>query len=334
MASTNILDTIKAQPKVMAAMIEEQVTDLSRFRNSGIIKADGLLAQRASGAGFTTDIPSWVPLYNTAEAVSGDDSDDRFVPGKVQAQSLTARRFHRVMGYSAKRMVENSIGKKPLDYAAGEFARLWVDDEEALLFAFIKGIITNTSKGAEFLSEVQAAGATAVDAALNHLDPKNVIRSKQKMGEHASKLKTLVVHSDVEANMQIREPNAFIQTSTTNINIARYLGYNLLVSDRCPVETVSGKKVYTSYLMGDGVFGYGNGGGEVVQVKDELAAKGWGEDTILSRSSFILHPQGFNVVNDAANKAGLTNAEVSSATSLALVAERKSIPLVAIKSNG
>lgn len=332
MATTKLSDTIKAQPKVFAAMIRDQVNDLSKFRNAGIITGNALLDERAVGAGFETTIPSWAPLYNTAEASSADDSDTNITPRKVSANNLRARRYHRAIAYEAANIVQNSIGKDPLEFAASQLARIWVDDEEALLMAMLKAI--ETDYASEFVKSVKIATGTIVDA--NLLNPTSVIDGKQLMGDAAGRLNKLIVHSDVYANMQKKEPNAFVPVSASNANIVRYLGlYDIIVSDRMGKDTtVSNYPVYTSYLFGAGAFGYGNGGGEVKIVNNELAGMGWGKETIVSRSSFIMHPEGFDCAATPANSVSLTNAEAQATGAFVKVAERKSVPFVAVKTNG
>ncbi|MBV2150181.1 hypothetical protein KRZ98_18255 [Sphingobium sp. AS12] len=332
MAYTQLTDTIKAQPKVFAALVAEAATDLSKFRQSGIVSSSPYWDSRAVGEGFETTVRSWAPLYLGAEASSGDDSDNEIVARKVTAKNLIARRFHRVLAYAAADIVQDAIGADPLEYAAGQLARLWVDDEELMLLAMLKSI--ETVGAGQFVKSASRSTGTIDDT--NKLNPKTMLSSKNALGDFGDNIRTWVIHSDVYTNLQMLEPNAFVPLSQTSVDIYRYLNkYNVIVTDRVGKDTtLPAYPVYTNYAFGDSVFGYGNGGGSAVVVRDELKGMGWGQETIVSRSTKILHPMGFDCKAVPANGVSLTNAEIAATGSFTLSAERKSVPLVIVKTNG
>jgi hypothetical protein len=71
-----------------------------------------------------------------------------------------------------------------------------------------------------------------------------------------------------------------------------FLGKPVIVDDSLPVS----EGVYTTYIFGAGAFGWGEGGAPVPveTARDALA----GDDILIHRRHFILHPRGVAFQND------------------------------------
>jgi hypothetical protein len=83
----------------------------------------------------------------------------------------------------------------------------------------------------------------------------------------------------------------FTPDNVQNVGFGTYLGKTVIVDDGCPVVAggVSGFK-YATDLFGAGAVGYGDGAAPVPTEtdRDSLA----GEDILINRRHFILHPRG------------------------------------------
>ena len=95
----------------------------------------------------------------------------------------------------------------------------------------------------------------------------------------------------------------------------------VIIDDSCPVAS----GVYTTYLFGPGAIGLGNGAAPVPTEtdRDSLA----GDDILINRKHFILHPRGVKWVGTAAG-ASPTNTELTTGTNWSKVYEDKAIRMV------
>jgi hypothetical protein len=109
-----------------------------------------------------------------------------------------------------------------------------------------------------------------------------------------------------------------------NPTLPYYMGKRVIVDDGMPVAT----GVYTSYLFGAGAIGYADGGAPTPTEtdRDSLA----GEDILINRRHFVMHPRGVAWVGTATGVAP-TNAEVAVGTNWNRRYENKNIRIVQFK---
>src|SRR5699024_3674039 len=103
------------------------------------------------------------------------------------------------------------------------------------------------------------------------------------------------------------------------------MGKRVIVDDGMPVNG----DVFTSYIFGAGAFGLGNGGAPVPTEtdRDSLA----GEDILINRQHFILHPRGVKFTDSSVTGKSPTNAELENQANWNRVYENKNIRIVAFK---
>lgn len=101
------------------------------------------------------------------------------------------------------------------------------------------------------------------------------------------------------------------------------MGKRVIIDDGCPASA----GVYTTYLFGEGAIGYGNGSAPVPTEtdRDSLA----GDDILINRQHFLLHPRGVKFTSASVAGASPTNAELETATNWSCVYENKNIRIVA-----
>jgi len=108
--------------------------------------------------------------------------------------------------------------------------------------------------------------------------------------------------------------------------VRTFLGKPVVVDDSLPV---SGDGVYTTYIFGAGAFGWGEGGAPVPveTARDALA----GDDILIHRRHFILHPRGVAFQNDSVTGATPSNAELANYKNWKRVYEPKNVRIVQFK---
>jgi len=96
----------------------------------------------------------------------------------------------------------------------------------------------------------------------------------------------------------------------------------VIVDDGCPVAA----GVYTTYLFGEGAIGLGNGSAPVPTEtdRDSLA----GDDILINRQHFVLHPRGVKFNNASVVGSSPTNAEVEAAANWTRVYEKKNTRII------
>ena len=104
--------------------------------------------------------------------------------------------------------------------------------------------------------------------------------------------------------------------------ITRFLNRRVIVDDGCPASG----GVYTTYLFGEGAFAKGEGSAPkpVETDRDSLG----GNDILIHRRHFVLHPRGIKWTNTTVADSSPTNIEAEDSTNWNRVYELKSIRLI------
>lgn len=334
MATTRLSDIIV--PKVFTALVNGAVIEKSTLRKAGVILSRPDFDARAQGAGFETTMPFWSPIAWSEANSSGDDPAVFAVPQKTSQAQMTAKRFHRNKTFQAMDIINAAAGTDASAFAISQLADAWAQEEEYLAMKMVEGLrLKNVASNSGDMSlSISITTGTIVDA--NRLTPTSLITLKSTLGDAAQGgfVDTIVMHSDVFHGIQKNEANAFVPASKTDLGFATYLGYKVVVSDKCTKDiTVPAYPVYTSFLCGSGLFGVGVGASETVLERSELAGNGSGVESLISRRAFILHPAGHNITTAPANGVSFTNAEMAVAAPWARVVDRKAVPLAIIRTN-
>jgi hypothetical protein len=336
MAITKLTDHVAV--KTFATVLEERIITNSKIRQSGLVTTDPRITAKAQTPGFEGVLPFWKrPVAGEATTMS-DNEANKLTPAKVTQGSMTARMIQRALGFCAMDIADYTDGADALEYAYGEFARLWVGDEESTLISVVKGVLADNvaNDSGDMLKNVSIGTGTILAA--NKMSIANIIEARKQLGDQGGQLKNLVAHSDVINNLRAAEPNAFVPASQTKLGLETYAGLNVIETDNLGVDTTTANyPKYDAYLCGDALFGYAAGSfGEqsLAQVRDELAGYGSGQETILSRRRYIMHPLGFTNQVAPTNSVSQENSELVVAATWNRVVDRKAVPLVVVRTNG
>lgn len=341
MAVTKLTDVVV--PQTFAKVIESKLTENSKIRQANIVSTD---PRFAVSSGFETTVPFWRrPAGGEAQSQGGDETV-KGSAAKVSQGKMTARVLSRANAFSALNIASYASDADAIAYAAGEFARLRVADEESSMLAILRGIIAanaanRVDAGAPagaandmVFSSVKTSGSIVSDQMFG---AKALLGGRKTMGDKGGDLTLMIAHSDVINNLRAVEPNAFVPASQTDIGLEKYMGYYVVEADQIGIDnSVANYPVYTTYLMGSELFAYAGGVQDhpLEDVRDAAAGQWSGMDTTVNRFRYMLHPYGWLASGNPANGVSLTNAELGTATNWTRAVERKAIPLVAIRTNG
>jgi len=312
MAVTKISDIIV--PSVFNPYVVQETNRLDAFVQAGIVQNDPAFDVLAMSGGNLINMPYFNDLSGDSEELS--DTAALGVNAITTGQDK-ARLHMRGKAWGVNDLATSLSGADPMAVIASKVAKYWVGERSKVLFKSLAGIETTAVANVHDISA--EAGAAAVISGATTLD------AKQKLGDNASKLVGVAMHSATYTKLQKDNLIDFVPTSDAKVLIPTYLGYRVVYDDSCPVNA----GVYTTYLFGEGAFALGNGSAPVPTETDRDALAG--DDILINRQHFILHPRG--VKWNEANVAGATPtfAEIATAANWTKVYDTKNVRLVIFK---
>ncbi|BBN97497.1 major capsid protein [Sporolactobacillus terrae] len=328
-AKTQIQDVIV--PEVFNPYVVQRTAELSALRRSGIISNNSELDRLASSGGRLINMPFWDDLTGDDEVLSDSGA---LTPQKITASQDVAVLLMRGKAWSANDLAKALSGDDPMRAIGDLVAEYWVRMEQKTLISILDGVFADNAANddSDLVHNIATEDGDAA-AEANKLSPEAIIDAATLLGDAAGKLTAIAVHSAVYANMQKQNLIDFEPTNTQNIGWGTYLGKTLIVDDGLtPVNgTESGKK-YKTILFGQGAIGLGNGAAPVPTEtdRDSLA----GDDILINRRHYILHPRGIKFTDSSVADSSPTNAELANAENWDRVYEKKNIRLVELVTNG
>ncbi len=320
MADTPVtLSNVVQHDKDFLEAVYQALTTKSTFRQAGIIVPNADFAARANGAGKITSVPFWNPLAQTESKVPSDAAGTvGEVEGITQGELLTIIN-KRGNGWSSMDVVAELLADDPMMAIANRVAEYWAIDEKKMAISILKGI----------LADDVATTDTMYVTATTVLNLDAIIDAAATLGDDYGKLDTLVIHKNVHTILQKAEANAFVPKSKTGLNFDMYGDYKLVIDSQMPVDT----GVYTSALVGPGFFQLGEGSPKVAVEYDRSPRAGnfGGQDALINRRQFILHPAGMKQDGTAAGIAP-TNTELAAAAMWSKGFDRQNVPVAFINS--
>jgi len=313
MAATKISNIIV--PSVFNPYVIQETVRLDAFVQAGIVVNDPSLDALALSGGVLLNMPYWNDLDGDSEELSDSAS---LTVNAITAGQDQARLHMRGKAWGVNDLAKALSGDDPMSVIGSKVAKYWIGERSKAVFKSLKGIET-TLTGSNVYDISAGAGAAAVISVGSALD------AKQLLGDNAKKLTGIAMHSATFTKLQKNNEIDMVPDSETKVEIPFYLGYRVIVDDLCPVTS----GVYTTYLFGQGAFGLGNGAAPVPTEddRDSLA----GEDILINRQHFILHPRGVKWTEASVVGKTPTFAEIATGSNWSKVYDTKNIRIVAFK---
>lgn len=308
--TTRIADVIV--PEVFNPYMVERTAELSALYQSGIISTSPELNTLASSGGRLLNMPYWHDLSGDDEVLSDTNP---LTPDKITAGQDIAVLHLRGKAWAANDLAKALSGDDPMRAIADLVAAYWARQWQKLLIASLQGV---------FASPSMADNVHEADV----FNGENFLDASYKLGDAEERLTALAVHSATYASMRKQDLIEFIPDSQGK-PIPYYMGKRVIVDDGLPVEDDAGGKIYTTYIFGDGAIGYGEGGAPVPTETDRDSLQG--DDILINRRHFILHPRGVKFTDSSVAGAAPTNTELANAANWQRVYEPKNVRIVAFK---
>lgn len=323
MAKTQIADVVV--PRIQRQYIQERTPERARLFASGVIRTDGELDAIAAGAGKTFDLPFWKDLTGDSQNLSDSTA---LTPQKRSADKDVAVKHFRGNAWAANDLAATLAGSDPMRNMADLLIDYWNRDmQKNVLIPSLNGIFAGPLS-ATHVRDISLAGAGSA-ADVNRISKEAVIAAVGLLGDAWDKIVAMAMHSTIFQRLQILDLITFVSLSEQNIEVPMFLGREVFVDDGTySVNPGGGIPVkYHVFMFGRGAVGYGDGGpndDEYLETdRDSLA----GDDILISRRHFLLHPRG---VAFTGTPAGVTPtpAELATGSNWTRKWENKNIPIV------
>ena len=327
MPLTRIADVIV--PQVFNPYTINRTMELSALYQSGIISPVSEL-QGALGEGNRYfNMPFWNDLTGEDESLE-DAADFALTPDKITAGQDMATQLFRGKAWGATDLSRTLSGDDPMKAIGDLVAGYWTRRMQAALISTLQGAFATISDTHVNNIAIED-GASATDT--NKISGAAIVDTMSKLGDAHEVLTGIVMHSVPYFNLVKQGLVEDVRDTAGNVIYKAYLGKRIIIDDGVPVAngTTSGKK-YTTYLFGSGAIGYAEGSPEVPTEtdRDSLA----GNDILINRKHFVLHPRGIKFTNASVGGTAPTNAELATVANWSKVYSDKHIRMVSMITNG
>jgi len=305
-------------PEVFNPYVVERTAELSNLVKSGIIVPNAELDKLALAGGKMINMPFFTDLSGADEVL--DDENPLSVNAIGTGQDVAAL-FMRGKAWGVNDLAKALSGADPMKVIGDMVADYWARRQQALLVSILTGVFADNvaNDSSDHVSDISGAGA-----GLSHITGDAVITAAALMGDAMLGLTAMMVHSGIYSALQKQNLIDFEPTNSQNIGFGTYLNKSLIVDDGCPESGGD----YTTYLFGGGAIGYGEGAAPVPTETDRDSLQG--DDILINRRHFVLHPRGIAFQNSTIVGDSPTNAEMEEAAQWDRVYESKNIRLVAL----
>ncbi|TAN64676.1 coat protein [Paraclostridium sordellii 8483] len=312
--STKIADVIV--PEVFNPYVIERSAELSALVRSGIIVKDKELDALAKSGGRLINMPFWKDLTGDDEVLTDDGA---LTPGKITSGQDIACLLMRGKAWSVNDLAKALSGDDPMRAIGDLVAEYWARRKQKVLLSILKGIFASSSMNGNIHD------ISSLDSGNEKISGASFIEAKNKLGDASDKLTAIMMHSATYTALEQQNLISNVVNSQGVVEFSTYMNKRIIVDDGCPESG----GVYTTYLFGEGAIGAGDGQAPVPTEtdRDSLA----GEDILINRNHFILHPRGVKFTDSSVAGSSPTNAELENQANWNRVYENKNIRIVAFK---
>lgn len=332
--STKIADVIV--PEVFNPYFIQRTMEMARFYMGGIVSNDEALNALAQKGGRLLNMPFWNDLTGDDEILSDSGA---LTPGKIGSGQDVAVLHMRGRAWSVNDLAKAMSGDDPMAAIGDLVAQYWARRMQAVGIASLKGLFADNTANNAGDMQANVAGATNADITTDTKFSGDVfVDGQATFGDAVGGLSGIAFHPTVYHNLKKIDQISFEKESAGDLEIELYRGLRVIVDRNLPVVAAGGALAgdtapkYTSYLFGSGALGMGQGGAPVPSEtdRDSLA----GEDILVTRSHFIMHPRGVKFTDASVAGSSPTNAELEGAANWSRVYDREAVRIAAVVTNG
>lgn len=318
MAATRLTNIIV--PAVWNPYVIERTAELSAFFQSGIIAPVEEIAGFIADGGNTLNMPFWKDLSGDDEVLSATGTALTVNP--IETGQDISVVLARGRAWGTNELAAALSGDDPAGAIAELVAAYWARRMQAASLAVLKGVFSAASMATNVHDISAATGEAAVISGSTFVD------AAQRMGDNKGKLTAVAMHSATEAALLKADLIEFRPDSEGRLTIPTFMGKTVVVDDGLPVGTGGSAGIYDTYLFGAGALGLADGTGRTHVTatetdRDSLA----GEDILINRRHFVLHPRGVKWKGTATG-GGPDNTALGTGTNWERVYESKNVRIV------
>lgn len=319
MATTKISNVIV--PEVYNPYVLQREVELNQIIASGIATNDPDLKFPNVGAavkgGKTIHIPFWKSLIGAAASDEILSDTTALTVNNIEAGESIAAVHVRGKAWGANDLARYFSGDDPMQ-AIGEMnAAYWANAYQHVLVKTLEGI-TDKTDGAikdHVLDISGEAGSASV------LSSEAMVDAIYKMGDHASELAGVMMHSQAMAKLVKLNLIDTIRDADNNVEYKAYMGKRVIVDDT--LAATSG--AYPIYFFGQGAVAF-NQDTEGLDVTETDRDSLGGNDILVTRRAFVMHPRGLKWVGTATGTTP-SNTELADPDNWDLADDLKNVPI-------
>lgn len=320
MAYTKISDVIV--PEVYNPYVIQKSIELNKFIASGIATRDADLqfpnVSRKVKGGKTIHIPFWKSLVDDANADDEILSDSTALSiNNIEAGESIAAVHVRGKAWGANDLAGYFAGDDPMMAIADMNGAYWANREQHVLIKTLEGVLDGTS-GALSSHVLDISGGTG-DAAV--LSSEAMIDAMYLMGDHVSQLGGIACNSATMAKLVKLNLIDTVRDAESPLEYKFYQGKPVIVDDA--IKATSG--AHPIYFFGQGAIAF-NEDTEGLELTETDRDKLGGNDVLISRRAFVMHPRGLAWAGTAASTTP-SNAELATAANWTLADNAKNVPI-------
>lgn len=314
MAATKLGDVIV--PEIFNPYVIERTAELSALWQAGIVSTVSDISLGEGGS--TIQMPFWQDLTGDDQVL--DTSTDLTV-SNITASKDVAVVNGRALVYGATDLSGALAGDDPMRAIGDLMAAKWARQMQKVVINVLNGAMG--AMGDESKNTLDISGLSGAAAVL---DSDAFIDALGTMGDAEGKIQALAVHSATHRLMKKQGLIETIPPEDGKEEISLYQGKRVIVDDGMPVST--GK--YTTYLFGAGAIGYAEGTPKTPSETQREGLKNGGEEYLISRRHFVLHPRGikWDPGSGVPAKDTPSNTELAAKANWTRVYESKNIRIV------
>jgi hypothetical protein len=285
-------------PEVFDKYVLVKTTELSRFRQSGIL-IDLTAELMPQMGGVTVNMPFFNDLTGGDDVMN--DAIDLTVNNVTSGLDVSVK-LGRAKAFGASDLSADLTGSDPMAVIANRFAYFWVRAEQHILLATVAGQIG--AVGSNILDLTTLAGSAA------NFDPHSFIDACGLLGDHQDSLAGIAVHSDTYKAMKKQDLIDFIKPSELEEEIPVYQGKFVIVDDTMPKSN----GVYSTYIFGPGAIGYATASPRRPVELERRSLVGMGSEWLVHRRWLCMHTRGIKWTPAAGVPAAPTGTTVANPT--------------------
>lgn len=313
---TKVADVVV--PAIFNPYMQEQSIVTNAFFQSGIVAAVDDLNFGSRG-GLSLEMPFWKNIGERAQLL--DDDYDLEIK-KIRSGQDTAVQHARALVYGATDLAAAMAGDDPMGMIAGAIAANWSLEFNHVLLASLQGAMANVS--ANILDISGLSGSAAL------LDAHSFIDATQLLGELKGQIVGIAMHSAVDAALAKNDLIGTVRDSEGSVVMSSFMGKRTIVDDAL---TPNSGGIYDTYLFGPGAIGWGEGSPKVPTETGRAPLTNGGQEYLVSRRHFVLHPRGIRWTPDVGVPAKQTPSDIELADpdNWTLVYDPRNIRIVKIR---